>query len=527
MSSARETAAEPVADARRWMALAVLLTATLLDLLDATIINIAIPSIQRDIHASYTAVQWIAAGYTLAFAIGLVTGGRLGDIFGRKKVFLLAMAGFTLASAVSGLATGPDMLIISRVLQGGMAAMMVPQVLSIIHVTFAPEESGKVFGMFGAVCGIGAVSGPVLGALLTEWNLFGLEWRPIFLVNLPIGIAGLILGHRFVRESKAPSAPRLDLVGVTLVTLALFMLLFPLTRGRDLGWPAWCLASMAGSVVVFVLFVLHQRTKVRQNASPLLELSLFRIRSFAAGIAVQLTFGTSFGLFSLTGALYMQVGLGWTPLRAALTSLLFGATMAGVAMVAVPKLVPRFGRKVLQAGALLMIVGLGLYGWIAHQQGTAVTPAQIAVPLIVGGCGLGMIMAPLTSAVLSEVPGQHAGSASGLINTINQVGLSLGLGLTSVAFFTVVDDAGQPAATGGTAFITAFTHSLWWVIGGMALAFLLMFALPKAAGAQFAPPAEDDAEDPAAAPGTSSADGSPAPRGESAPIANEPTPTVG
>ncbi|WP_411083288.1 MFS transporter [Streptomyces sp. cmx-18-6] len=506
MSSASEAAAPPVADPRRWVALAVLLTATLLDLLDATIINIAIPTIQRDIGASDTAVQWITAGYTLSFAVGLITGGRLGDIFGRKRIFLIAVVGFTVASALSGIALGPDMLVASRVFQGLTAALMVPQVLAIMQVTFPPHEMGKAFGMFGVVCSIGAVSGPIVGALLTEWNLFGLEWRPIFLVNVPLGIAGLILGRRYLTESKAPSAPRLDLAGVALATLGLLMLLYPLTRGQELGWPLWTVSSMTASLLVFVLFLLQQRSRIRRRAFPLVELSLFNIRSFSGGISVQLIFGTSFGLFSLAGALYMQVGLGWTPLRAALTSLVFGVTMAVSALGSLQKLVPRFGRKVLQGGALLLIVGLSLYGWQADRYGVDITPAHLIVPLIIAGAGMGMIMAPLTSAVLSQVPGEHAGSASGLVNTVNQLGLSLGLGLTSVAFFNVAKDLGSESASDGAPFVGAFTHSLWWVIGGMVLAFLLMFTLPKAAQAQFAAPEPagpgDDSTADAAAPGT-------------------------
>src|SRR6478735_1118256 len=192
------------ADRRRWFALAIVMTAAFMDLVDVTIVNIAIPSITRETGASVAAIQWITAGYALAFAAGLITGGRLGDIYGRKKVFLMGMGGFTLASALCGFAAGPEMLVASRILQGGTAALMVPQVLSILHATFPAHERGKVFGLFGAIVGLGAVSGPLLGALLTEWNIAGLEWRPIFLINLPVGIAGLLLGRKFITESKAP-----------------------------------------------------------------------------------------------------------------------------------------------------------------------------------------------------------------------------------------------------------------------------------------------------------------------------------
>ncbi|MFI0512663.1 MFS transporter [Streptomyces sp. WSLK1-5] len=465
-------------DRRRWFALAIVMTAAFMDLVDVTIVNIAIPSIRQDAGASVSQIQWITAGYALAFAAGLITGGRLGDIHGRKRLFLVGIGGFTLASALCGFAANPEMLVAARILQGGMAAMMVPQVLSIVHATFPAHERGKVFGLFGAVVGLGAVSGPLLGALLTEWNLFGLEWRPIFLINLPVGIMGLVLGSRFITESRAPRALKLDLVGVAMVVLGLLMLLYPLTRGEELDWPVWGYVSMAGAPLVFAALVAYERRKAARDGSPLVELSLFRVKSFAAGIAVQTVFGVGLGIFFLVWTLYMQTGLGWSPLRAGLTGVPFSLAVSTAAGLSVQKLVPRFGRGVLQAGALLMAVGVLLYLWEAERYGMGISSWQMALPLVVMGVGMGLIVAPLTDAVLSEVPREHAGSASGLINTVQQMGNALGLGLVSVVFFGVIGDHLRPEQV-GPAFVDAFQHALGWVAAVMGVIFLLMFALPR------------------------------------------------
>ncbi|MFI9050280.1 MFS transporter [Streptomyces sp. NPDC053427] len=472
-----DTAPAP-ADRRRWIALAVVLTASFMDLVDATIVNIAIPSIQRDTGASFSALQWVTAGYALAFAIGLITGGRLGDIYGRKKLFLLGMAGFTLASALCGLAATPGMLVGARVLQGAMAALMVPQVLAIIHVSFPAHERGKVFGMFGAVIGLGAVCGPLIGALLTEGDLLGLQWRPIFLINLPVGIAGILLGGRFVTESRAPRALRLDLVGTALATLGLLMVLYPLTQGRESGWPLWGFFSMAASPLVLAAFVRYERSKARKDGSPLVELSLFRIKTFAAGIGVQLTFGAVSGLFFLIWTLHMQLGLGWGPLHAGLTGVPFSLACSAAAGMSVQKLVPRFGRKVLQAGALIMLCGALLYVWEAGHYGTAMQSWQMVPAMLLMGAGMGLIVAPITDSVLSEVPTDHSGSASGIFNTTGQLGMALGLGLSSVAFFGVTDGMGSGGAPGAS-FVSATTHALWWVSGGLVIVFGLLFLLPR------------------------------------------------
>ncbi|MCH0540214.1 MFS transporter [Streptomyces sp. MUM 203J] len=460
----------PAPDRRRWFALAIVMTAAFMDLVDVTIVNIAIPAIRQDLGAGFGAIQWITAGYALAFAAGLITGGRLGDIHGRKRLFLIGVAGFTVASALCGFAGSPEMLVASRILQGATASLMVPQVLSIVHATFPAHERGKVFGMFGAVVGLGAVSGPLLGALLIEWDLFGLAWRPIFLINLPVGLAALLLGRAFISESKAPKALRLDLPGVVLAVAAMLLLMYPLTRGAELDWPAWCFVMMATALPVFAGFVAYEKRKARRDGSPLVELSLFRVRSFAAGTAVQLTFGIGLGIYFLVWTLYMQVGLGWSALRAGLTGVPFSIAVSVAAGVSVQKLVPRFGRKVLQAGALAMIAGIGLYMWEADRYGMGITSWQMALPLVVMGTGMGLVVAPLTDAVLSDVPREHSGSASGIVNSVMQMGNAFGLGLVSVVFV--------PSGI-GAAVAEAFTGALGWVALVLGVVFLLMFALPS------------------------------------------------
>ncbi|MBW5483939.1 MFS transporter [Streptomyces bambusae] len=500
-----ETGPTPGAEAgdrRRWLALAIVMTAAFMDLVDVTIVNIAIPSMRADLDASTSAIQWITAGYALAFAAGLITGGRLGDIYGRKRLFLVGIAGFTAASLLCGIAANPGMLVASRLLQGSMAAMMVPQVLAIIHVTFPAHERGKAFGMFGAIVGLGAVSGPMLGALLTEWNVFGLEWRPIFLINLPVGIAGLLLGRAFITESKAPKALRLDLLGVVLATLAMVMLIYPLTQGRENDWPLWGFVCMAAVPFVIAAFIAYEKHKTAKDGSPLVELSLFKVKSFAAGIAVQLTFGVATGIFFLVWTLMMQLGLGWSLLRSGLTGIPFSISVSVAAATSVQKLVPRFGRKVLQAGALFMAAGLLLYIWLSDRYGMEIASWQMAAPLIVMGIGMGLIVAPLTDSVLSEVPREHAGSASGLINTTGQMGNALGLGLTSVVFFGVIDND----LAFGAPYVEAFRHALWWVVGIMAVIFVVMFALPRK---QAAPGIGHEAEAGATAPADGAAAAAP------------------
>ncbi|MFI2236502.1 MFS transporter [Streptomyces chrestomyceticus] len=464
------------ADPRRWAALAVVLIASFMDAVDVTVVHMAVPHIQQDIGASSAQVQWITGGYALAFALGLITGGRLGDLFGRRRVFLLGVVGFTVTSLVCGVADNAEMLLAGRVVQGAMAALMVPQVLSIIHVTFPERERGKVFGIYGAVMSLGTIAGPLVSALLVQGDLFGLGWRPIFLVNLPLGIAGLIAGALVISESKAERAARLDLVGVALASAGLLALVLPLTQGRELGWPAWTYVSMAASVPVLALFVAWEQRLLRRGGSPLVVLSLFARRSFAGGQGVQLMFGLASGVFFLAWTLYLQLGLGFSPLKAGLSGLPLSAAMMAGAGMSMQVLVPRFGRAVLQTGALLAAAGMLLFACLAQHYGSGIAMWQAIVPLVPMGLGMGLIIAPLTDVILSEVPHEHAGSASGLTNTTVQLGQAVGVALSSVIFFGRLGH-GDPAAQAAR-MPHAFTGSLWYV----AAAFALLSALPRTAG---------------------------------------------
>lgn len=432
-----EGAAEP--SPRRWLALCVLLVAGFMDLLDVTIVNVTIPTILEDLDAEYSQIEWVIAGYVLGFAGLLITGGRLGDTYGRKRVFLAGVAGFTVASLLCGLATSAEVLIGARFVQGAMSGLMVPQILSIMHVTFPAGERGKVLGIWGGVLGSASAAGLVTGGVLLEWNPAGLEWRSIFLVNVPIGIATLIAAWFLVQESTSPAASRLDPIGAVLSIAGVLMLVYPLMEGRSLGWPAWSFGLMAGSVAVLTGFVLYERWHSRTQGSPIIVLGLFRTRAFSSGMAVWLLFWTVLGGFFLVWTLYMQVGLGWTPIRAGLTSLGFavgGATGAGLA---VQVFTPRFGRRVLLAGALMNAAGFAAYGWAAAELGTDVRSWQMLPPLVVAGFGFGLVVAPMVDAILTGVPRRHAGSASGVLNTTQQVGMALGVALAGVLFFGWID----------------------------------------------------------------------------------------
>ena len=440
-----DTAKGEEADPRRWLTLLILLLAAFMNLLDVSIVNIAIPSIQRNLGASYADVQWALAGFTLAYALVLITGGRLGDTFGRKRLFLIGVGGFTLMSALCGAAQSPGQLIAFRVVQGAMGGIMIPQVLAVIQVTFPPAERIKALAGFGVTAGLGTVSGPLLGGLLIQSNMLGLGWRPIFLINVPVGIVALAASAVLVRESRAPNPPKLDPVGVGLISAALLLLLYPLVQGRQLGWPAWTLASMAASVPMLAAFVGYERIKARRDGSPLVQLRLFGQRAFSVGIAIAMTFFLGVTSFTLILTLFLQIGLGFSPLHAGLTFLPFSGGVL-LASGAAARLGPRFGRGVTMTGALVMAAAMAGLILIVRHYGQAVTTTELLPGLIAAGLGMGTVLAPLADILLAGVRKEDAGSASGVFNTSIQLGASIGVAVIGVIFFGLLGTQSGPAA---------------------------------------------------------------------------------
>lgn len=433
-----QAAAGTALDPRRWLAFAVVLVAGFMDLLDSTIVNVTVPSIQRDLHAEYTQIVWVVAAYVLSFAALLILSGRLGDVYGRKRVFTIGMTVFTLASLCCGIAVNPVMLIVARFGQGAAAGLMVAQILAILRVTFPQEERGKAVGIFGAVTGSSAVFGLALGGLLVQWDLFGWQWRPIFLVNVPVGIAALIAGAVFIKESRLPQKPKLDVIGMVLAIAAVTLLVYPLTEGARLGWPVWTFAMMVGAVVLLGVFIAYERRRFATVGSALVEFGVFRSRPFSIGMTMWWLFWLAMGGFFFVWTLFLQEGLGWSPMHAGLTAATFAVGVGIGAGNAPSKLVPKFGRNVLVAGGLINAVGFLAFAWLAWQFGPSLSSWAIIPVHIVSGVGWGLVVAPTLDLLLGQIPGREAGNASGLLNTIQQVGLALGVALIGFVFLSLL-----------------------------------------------------------------------------------------
>jgi EmrB/QacA subfamily drug resistance transporter len=419
---------------RHWAALPVLLAGAFMVVLDFFIVNVALPSIAADLDASPSSLEWVVAGYGLTFAAFLITAGRLGDDIGRRRVYAVGLGLFTFASLACGLAPGPETLVLARLAQGVAAAVVMPQVLSIIGVAYRGPDYVRALSIYGVVLGLAAVGGQLIGGALVESDLAGLGWRWCFLINVPVGLAGLALTPVLVPESRAESRSRLDLAGVVVVAGGLVAILLPLIEGRAQGWPAWTWISLAVAPFILAAFVAYQRALTRHGAAPLLDLGLFSQRGFSAGLATQLLLASAQAAFFVYLALYLQMGRRLDPLESGLVF-----TIVAVAYVAVsgpaPRLTERYGRAVIAAGGLCLATGLGSLAVAVAEVGVTGPLAAFVPGLLLAGAGVGLCFTPLTAIVLGNIDSERAGAASGVLSTTQQVGYSLGVAITGVIFF--------------------------------------------------------------------------------------------
>jgi EmrB/QacA subfamily drug resistance transporter len=459
---------------RRWLAAIVMIVGALMDMIDVTIVNVALPTIRGDLHASATQLEWVVSAYMLAFASALIIAGNLGDLFGRKKVFLCGVAVFGLASLAAGLSQSGAELIAARVVQGTAAAAMAPQVLATFRAIFSGAERGKAFSIYGAMLGFASAVGLLLGGVLTEANLFGWSWRAVFFVNIPVAACALIAGLRFVPETRDPGARRPDVPGAVLLAGSLVAIVYPLLEGRQLGWPAWTWVLLAGGVAgLGVLGLLEARRAGRRadGPAPLLRAELFRVPAFAAGLGVQMAFAAGLQGFFLALALWLQAGEHFSPLKAGLTAVAFSAGSFLGAPVAVP-LARRYGRSVLAIGGVLMAAGIAGVSLAASHVGVNGSPWPVVPGLVMCGAGLALLIIPLVNVVLAAVPVEAAGGASGLFSTAQQLGGAVGVALLGTVFFGYLN---------GHTFEASIVHTAPYAMGAFALCAVLSMLLPRTA----------------------------------------------
>jgi EmrB/QacA subfamily drug resistance transporter len=464
---------------RRWLILAAVLTATFMAILDAFVVNVAIPSIQTGFDATIGDAELVIAGYTLAYAVLLITGGRLGDIYGRKTLFLIGMVLFTLASAFCGLAPTVQMLIGARVLQGIGAALMYPQVLAVIQLTFSGPERNTALAIFAGTIGLASVAGQLMGGLLIAANLWGLTWRPVFLINVPVGLAAIVAASAVLPPFRSESKVRLDLPGVALVSIALLLLAIPLLDGREAGWPWWMLAALIASIPAGALFVLYERRKAAAGGSPLVNMALFGQRAFSVGITIALIFfGGITGLFFVM-AVFLQAGLHFSPLAAGLTFVPLGIGFT-VSSLSAPRVLTVFGRGTLGLGYIVVAIGLAIAFVTVRHAGADLDGWDLAPALFVMGIGQGLGMSPLVGTVLGGIRSEDAGAASGVLSTAIQVGTALGVAIVGMVFFAILGlgENASPISSEVGAYVTAFAWTLPFLTVLALLALGLVFALP-------------------------------------------------
>ena len=451
----------------RWVVAAVVLAANTMDLLDATIVNIAGPSIRHDLGGGVSVIQWFSAAYTLTFAVLLIAGARLGDMFGRRRMFLLGLVGFTLFSAACAASQSVGMLIAFHALQGGFGALMIPQGFGLLKEMFDDEELGTVTRLFGPSTGFAMLGAPILAGALIDANLWNSGWRLVFLINVPIGLLAIPFAFRSLPRGVTHPGLTLDGAGVVLIGLSLVAIIFPLIQGQTAGWPLWMFAVIACGAVLLVLFVRHER---RRGDNALIEPSLFTNRMYLSGVAVMVALFGAFGGLLLCVSLYGQLGEGWSPIHAGLTltplvvGLIVGMFVSGA-------LVKKLGRHLLHIGIVSIAVGVTVMALMLSGRHSAST-GDLVPGLLFVGAGVGTVLGQIIQFVIAAVSMNEVGSASGVMEASQQLSTSLGVAVLGTIFLAVFTS--HPATE-------ALRVTAWICLAPLAAAFALVFLLPRQA----------------------------------------------
>lgn len=457
-----------------WAVVAVVLLGDLLDLLDSLVTTIAGPSIVRDLGGGEEFIQWLAAGYTLAMAAGLLIGARLGDMFGRKRMFLIGITGFTLTSLLAALAVSPEMLVTVRIAQGLVGALMVPQALGLIKQSFPPDKVGVAFGLTGPVLALGGVAGPIVSGWLVDANYFGWGWRMIFAINVPIGIAIIIAGAIILPRSTPDRTIRLDVGGALLAALGMGAVVFGLVHGRDYDWAWWVIAIIVAGFAALIGFALSQRVRGRAGKSTLVTPSLFSKKAFLAGLGVGASFFGAMMGSSLMFALFFQLGMGLSPLQAGLAA---APQAVGMIIGFVLSQVLGLSRRTMFVGFGAVMVGFVALIVLTSVLAGALTVWPLLLPLGVVGIGMGLAIAPFFDIVLAGVDDTEVGSASGSLTAVQQLGNAVGVAALGTVFFTALVGTVADEA----AYAHALSVTLWWAIGLVVVAAIVTTVLPRRA----------------------------------------------
>jgi EmrB/QacA subfamily drug resistance transporter len=453
----------------RWHALTVSLAASFMTLLDVSIVNVALPSIERGLGASAMSAQWIVSGYALAFGLALVPAGRLGDTLGRRRMFLIALSAFVVTSALSGAAPTAGLLIAARLLQGVAGGMLLPQSSGLIQELFSGAERGRAFGFLGAMVGVATAAGPVIGGLILSTFTGPDGWRWVFYVNLPIGLVALALAARLLPAATGSGrrGVHLDLVGSLLLGGGVLCLLLPLVAAADGGltrlWPLFGLA-----VGLLAGFAWWEARTVRRGRQPLLDPQLARTSGYAPGVAIGLVYFVGFTGIWLVMALFFQDGLGYSPLRSGLAVTPFALGVA-VSAVLAGRLVARVGRWLTVAGLTTTVVGLAATALVLRQVGGDRASWAVTGPLLLAGLGGGIVTSPNVTLTLASVPVRMAGAAGGALQTAQRIGSAIGTALLASVFYRVLQGSGHD-------YPAAVSDALLWSCGLMLLALLLAIA---------------------------------------------------